>query len=179
MPRHDDAGHEPADRADEGAPAVAHHVAGDHAIGIAGDAEIGDLAEAQDAAISPQDAQAESDRNIEEVVGGIAGLEFARHGGIGRTAPKPVRAKPIQNAAELPISSVPVMSESVRSIAQTIRARWSCQRWKAAEMPSGMSLMMTRAANSKRDVSEERPEARIRPVSAPVTTACWSQARRR
>jgi hypothetical protein len=45
------------------------------------------------------------------------------------------------------------MSASVRFIAQTILARWSCQRWKAAEIPSGITRMMTSA-----DISQEGPE---------------------
>ena len=60
-----------------GPQVIADQVAGDDAVGVAGDAEIGDLAEAQDAAIAPQQAEAESHRDVEEVVGDVAGVELA------------------------------------------------------------------------------------------------------
>ena len=74
--RDDRGGHETAKAAQHRAPGVTHEVSGDDPVGIARDAEIGDLAETQDAAISPQQAEPERHRNVQKIVGDVVGGEI-------------------------------------------------------------------------------------------------------
>ena len=66
----------PPEAAQHRAPGMADEISGDDTIRVARDPEIGDLAETQDAAISPQQTEPERHRNVEEIVRNIVGGEI-------------------------------------------------------------------------------------------------------